>query len=101
VDDHVDALAHEAVEGGERQAARRVGELADEPQPGQRLARRAEVDQHRLAVVSLVVPVYNEEGILQISPASTSDEITGLDDPDGLMNRTRRRPLILPVVVEV
>lgn len=28
------------------------------------------------------------EGVLQISPASTSDEITGLDDPDGLMNRT-------------
>jgi ABC-type branched-subunit amino acid transport system substrate-binding protein len=27
------------------------------------------------------------DGILQISPASTSDEITGLDD-DGLMNRT-------------
>jgi ABC-type branched-subunit amino acid transport system substrate-binding protein len=27
------------------------------------------------------------EGVLQISPASTSDEITGLDD-DGLMNRT-------------
>ena len=26
--------------------------------------------------------------MLQISPASTSDEITGLDDPDGLMNRT-------------
>lgn len=28
------------------------------------------------------------EGVLQISPASTSDEITALDDPDGLMNRT-------------
>lgn len=28
------------------------------------------------------------EGILQISPASTSDEITGLDDPDGFVNRT-------------
>jgi branched-chain amino acid transport system substrate-binding protein len=32
--------------------------------------------------------VSSREGILQISPASTSDEITGLDDPDGLMNRT-------------
>ncbi|MGH2994465.1 MAG: ABC transporter substrate-binding protein [Solirubrobacterales bacterium] len=30
----------------------------------------------------------SREGVLQISPASTSDEITGLDDPDGLMNRT-------------
>lgn len=28
------------------------------------------------------------EGILQISPASTSDEITKLGDPDGLINRT-------------
>jgi ABC-type branched-subunit amino acid transport system substrate-binding protein len=28
------------------------------------------------------------EEILLISPASTSDEITGLDDPDGLINRT-------------
>ena len=28
------------------------------------------------------------EGILQISPASTSDEITTLEDPDGLINRT-------------
>jgi ABC-type branched-subunit amino acid transport system substrate-binding protein len=32
--------------------------------------------------------VTSREGVLQISPASTSDEITGLDDPDGLMNRT-------------
>jgi branched-chain amino acid transport system substrate-binding protein len=32
--------------------------------------------------------VSSREGVLQISPASTSDEITGLDDPDGLMNRT-------------
>ncbi|HSJ17369.1 MAG TPA: ABC transporter substrate-binding protein [Solirubrobacterales bacterium] len=32
--------------------------------------------------------VSSREGILQISPASTSDEITGLNDPDGLMNRT-------------
>jgi len=30
----------------------------------------------------------SREGVLQISPASTSDEITGLNDPDGLMNRT-------------
>lgn len=30
----------------------------------------------------------SREGVLQISPASTSDEITGLSDPDGLMNRT-------------
>ena len=29
----------------------------------------------------------SSEGVLQISPASTSDEITGLDD-DGLINRT-------------
>src|SRR5919109_3031660 len=28
--------------------------------------------------------VSSREGVLQISPASTSDEITGLDDPDGL-----------------
>jgi ABC-type branched-subunit amino acid transport system substrate-binding protein len=32
--------------------------------------------------------VTSREGVLQISPASTSDEITTLDDPDGLMNRT-------------
>src|SRR5918996_1121149 len=32
--------------------------------------------------------VSSREGVLQISPASTSDEITTLDDPDGLMNRT-------------
>ena len=32
--------------------------------------------------------VSSREGVLQISPASTSDEITGLNDPDGLMNRT-------------
>jgi ABC-type branched-subunit amino acid transport system substrate-binding protein len=32
--------------------------------------------------------VSSREGILQISPASTSDEITGLNDPDGVMNRT-------------
>jgi ABC-type branched-subunit amino acid transport system substrate-binding protein len=32
--------------------------------------------------------VTSREGVLQISPASTSDEITGLNDPDGLMNRT-------------
>jgi ABC-type branched-subunit amino acid transport system substrate-binding protein len=32
--------------------------------------------------------VTSREGVLQISPASTSDEITELDDPDGLMNRT-------------
>lgn len=32
--------------------------------------------------------VSSRESILQISPASTSDEITGLDDPDGLLNRT-------------
>src|SRR5918992_4440347 len=32
--------------------------------------------------------VSTREGVLQISPASTSDEITTLDDPDGLMNRT-------------
>ena len=32
--------------------------------------------------------VSSREGVLQISPASTSDEITGLNDPDGVMNRT-------------
>lgn len=32
--------------------------------------------------------VTSREGVLQLTPASTSDEITGLDDPDGLMNRT-------------
>ena len=32
--------------------------------------------------------VTSREGVLQISPASTSDEIAELDDPDGLMNRT-------------
>jgi ABC-type branched-subunit amino acid transport system substrate-binding protein len=32
--------------------------------------------------------VTSREGVLQITPASTSNEITELDDPDGLMNRT-------------
>ncbi len=32
--------------------------------------------------------VSSREGILQISPASTSDEISGLKDPDHLLNRT-------------
>jgi ABC-type branched-subunit amino acid transport system substrate-binding protein len=32
--------------------------------------------------------VTSQEGVLQISPASTSDEITTLDDPEDLMNRT-------------
>jgi ABC-type branched-subunit amino acid transport system substrate-binding protein len=32
--------------------------------------------------------VTSREGVLQITPASTSNEITLLDDPDGLMNRT-------------
>jgi ABC-type branched-subunit amino acid transport system substrate-binding protein len=41
---------------------------------------------------SVTIPVARSvslrEGVLEISPASTSDEITGLDDPDGLINRT-------------
>ena len=41
---------------------------------------------------SVTIPVARsvslKEGVLEISPASTSDEITGLDDPDGLINRT-------------
>lgn len=32
--------------------------------------------------------VSSREGILQISPASTADEISTLEDPDGLLNRT-------------
>ncbi len=31
--------------------------------------------------------VSSKEGVLQITPATTSDELTGLDDPDGLLNR--------------
>jgi ABC-type branched-subunit amino acid transport system substrate-binding protein len=32
--------------------------------------------------------VTSREGVVQISPASTSNEVATLDDPDGLMNRT-------------
>jgi hypothetical protein len=44
VHDHVDALGHQRVERRERQVARRVGELADEAQAGERLASRPGVD---------------------------------------------------------
>ena len=32
--------------------------------------------------------VTSKEGVLQITPATTSDELSGLKDPDGLLNRT-------------
>ena len=45
VHDDVDRLADERVERGDRQVGRHVGQLGDEPQPGQRLPRRAGVDR--------------------------------------------------------
>ena len=45
VDDDVDALADQRVERGQRELRGGVGELADEAQPGQRLACRAGVDR--------------------------------------------------------
>ena len=45
LDDHVDALADQRVQCGQRQAARRVRQLTDEPEPGQRLPGRAGVNR--------------------------------------------------------
>ena len=67
-----------------------------DPQAGVQAARKL-VDAENATCIagawasSVSIPVARSvsvrEGVLQISPASTSDEITGLDD-QGLMNRT-------------
>ena len=53
--------------------------------------RQRELHHRCLGVVADTIPTAQSvsipDGVLQISPASTSDEITGLDD-DGLVNRT-------------
>jgi ABC-type branched-subunit amino acid transport system substrate-binding protein len=66
------------------------------PQGGVQAARKLTVEGASCIVdpssSAVSIPIFesvtSREGVLQISPASTSDEITRLDDPDGLMNRT-------------
>jgi ABC-type branched-subunit amino acid transport system substrate-binding protein len=82
--------------GADHQVAVRHADSQTDPQAGVSAARRLVSSDNASCIAgswasSVSIPVARtvavRERVLQISPASTSDEITGLDD-NGLMNRT-------------
>ena len=81
--DHTVTMVHEDNETNPQAAVQAVRKMIDADGASCIAGAWAVAD-----TISTFESVTSREGVLQISPASTSDEITGLDDPDGLMNRT-------------
>ena len=80
--DHTVEIVHEDNETNPQAAVQAARKMVDSDNASCLLGAWASSDTIPTAQ-SVSIP----DGVLQISPASTSDEITGLDD-DGLMNRT-------------